>query len=163
MPKVPYTFSQRLLESLGIILVIFYIGYIFVTYPALPEQIPSHFNFAGEIDAYSSKNSFILVAAISVGLYLLVSVSQRFPSIWNVPKKKNASEEDIARNYSYSLSLLLWTKLEMLLIFWFISYFTAGGSSLPIIFLPLSMFILFGTVGYYTYQMCRKRVKEEEK
>ena len=163
MKKMPYTFSQRLLESFGIILVVFYIAYCALIYPDLPEQIPSHFNFAGEIDAYSSKGSFILLAAISVGLYLLVSVSQRFPSIWNVPKKKNASEEDIARNYSYSLSLLLWTKLEMLLIFWFISYCTAGGSNLPIIFLPLSMIILFGTVGYYTYQMCRKRVKEEEK
>ena len=163
MKKMPYTFSQRLLESFGIILVIFYIAYCAVIYPDLPEQIPSHFNFVGEIDAYSSKGSFLFVTAISVVLYLLVSISQLFPSIWNVPKKKNASAEDITRNYSYALSLLLWIKVQMLLIFWIISYYTANGSNLPIIFLPLSMIILFGTVGYYTYQMCRKRAKEEEK
>ena len=58
----------------------------------LPERIPTHFNFSGEINGYSSKGSFVigmpvLMAAVEFLMYFFIA---------NDPKRKNMSRKLIA-------------------------------------------------------------------
>ena len=55
--------------KLGIVLVMF--GAAVYTYPLLPDQIPMHWNFAGEVDSYSPKT---WGAWMVPGLTLLITV-----------------------------------------------------------------------------------------
>ncbi len=44
-----------------------------VTYPFLPDRVPSHWNAAGQIDSYAPKwVNAVLFPAISIGLYILI-------------------------------------------------------------------------------------------
>ena len=50
-----------------------------VTYPFLPEQVPSHWNINGQVDGYLPKlANAILLPAISIGLYLLIQLLVRY-------------------------------------------------------------------------------------
>jgi uncharacterized membrane protein len=50
-----------------------------VTYPFLPEQVPSHWNIAGEVDGYLPKLvNAILVPTMSIGIYLLIWLLMRY-------------------------------------------------------------------------------------
>ncbi|MHB1420346.1 MAG: SdpI family protein [Bacillota bacterium] len=59
----------------------------FLIYPQLPEQVPSHWNVRGEVDAYSSRVFGAFFAqGLSIGIYLLMLL---IPSI--DPKRENYS------------------------------------------------------------------------
>src|SRR5579884_280925 len=50
-----------------------------VTYPFMPEQVPSHWNIYGQVDGYLPKQvNAILLPAVSVGLYLLIWLLTRY-------------------------------------------------------------------------------------
>ena len=50
-----------------------------VTYPFLPEQVPSHWNINGQVDGYLPKlANAILVPAMSIGIYLLIWLLVRY-------------------------------------------------------------------------------------
>ena len=50
-----------------------------VTYPFLPDQVPSHWNAAGQIDGYMPKlANAILLPAISIALYLFIQLLIRY-------------------------------------------------------------------------------------
>lgn len=49
-----------------------------ISYPFLPDQVPSHWNAAGEINGYLPKlANAILLPAISIGIYILIRVLMR--------------------------------------------------------------------------------------
>ncbi|HLI06529.1 MAG TPA: SdpI family protein [Ktedonobacteraceae bacterium] len=50
-----------------------------MTYPFMPERVPSHWNIYGQVDGYLSKQvNAILVPAMSIGIYLLLWLLMRY-------------------------------------------------------------------------------------
>ncbi len=81
-------------------------------YDKLPEQMPSHFNFKGEVDGYSSKNFGVFgLPLMMAGFTLLVSFALNTD-----PKRKNYSPALkaislwLCPGLSVGLSLLIYTK-----------------------------------------------------
>ncbi len=65
-------FTRKELLPVALIVFAFIIG--LVLYPELPEQIPSHWNARGEVDAWSGKTFGVLfLPAIALGVYLLMT------------------------------------------------------------------------------------------
>jgi uncharacterized membrane protein len=65
-------FDKKELIPIFIIFIMFSIG-IFL-YDKMPEQMPTHWNFEGEIDGYGSKfTGLLLMPIITLGIYLLMS------------------------------------------------------------------------------------------
>lgn len=71
-----------------------------VLYPHLPDQIPNHWNFKGEIDHYGSRQSIFMLPGIMAAALLLFAVLP-----WLSPKR---FEVDIFRStYLYLMILVL--------------------------------------------------------
>lgn len=71
--------------SIGVIVLLFAVS--FYLYPSLPEEIPTHWNAAGQVDGYGAKEMIFLFPIISVlifGLFLVIPKIAVF--------KKNVSE-----------------------------------------------------------------------
>jgi uncharacterized membrane protein len=50
-----------------------------VTYPFMPERVPSHWNIYGQVDGYLPKQlNAILVPTMSIGIYLLIWLLMRY-------------------------------------------------------------------------------------
>ena len=79
----PTTLWQRVLGILAPALLLGSIAFILIRWPHLPEQIPSHYNFAGEVDGYSGRGTLLLLPIIGLVTDLTVAIVGRFPKSWN--------------------------------------------------------------------------------
>ena len=70
--------------GLSVLCFLFTLIYGCIKLPQLPDLLPSHYNFAGEIDGWSGKAGAVS-APIVFGFLLLVILGpiQFFPQIWN--------------------------------------------------------------------------------
>lgn len=79
----PATRWQRILGILSPAVLLGAIVFILIRWPQLPEQIPSHYNFAGEIDGYSGRFSLLLMPLIGLVMDASLVLVGRFPKAWN--------------------------------------------------------------------------------
>lgn len=70
--------------GLSVLCFLFTLIYGCIKLPQLPDMLPSHFNFAGEIDGWSGKAGAVS-APIVFGFLMLVILGpiQFFPQVWN--------------------------------------------------------------------------------
>lgn len=73
-------------ESAAALLLSAHLGWLVLNWDSLPARLPRHFGFSGRPDAWTGGSGGIfLLAATSVGIYVLLSLIPRFPSLANVP------------------------------------------------------------------------------
>ena len=58
------TFS-KITNLISLLSVVWIVLYVIITWKNIPDMIPGHYNIAGEIDKYSSKNSIWILIAVS--------------------------------------------------------------------------------------------------
>lgn len=111
-----------------------------VVYSKLPDQIPTHWNVAGEIDGYSSKAFGAFMAPV---IMLVVWLGMKFlPNI--DPKKKNYEKFDS----SYSIIICLLTSFFFVLNLLTITVSLGYDISINKV-IPLIIGILFVILGNY--------------
>ena len=70
-------------------------------YPALPDQIPTHFNAHGTVDSYGPKITLFILPTLSLcfvlGLLYLTKIPHRFNYLVNITPENAASEYLFAR------------------------------------------------------------------
>ena len=81
------TLWQRIL---GIVSPLIFAGvFIFLAlrWRYLPEQIPTHYNFAGEVDGYGSRTTLLILPLIGFVTDIAIAITSRFPQSWNAGVK----------------------------------------------------------------------------
>lgn len=154
--KTEYTKLQKLLEIVGIILLVLFIGFIAISWGQLPDKIPGHYNAAGVVDRWGEKWEILILPIITIILYVGISLILRYPEMWNVPQTKKEANKYLV--YSMAKTMLILMKVEVTANFFFLSYFSVKGKNLPALYTPIFMMIIFGTVIYYTWK-CYKQAK----
>ncbi len=91
-----------------------------VLYPQLPEEIPLHWNIAGEVDRTGERAAAFLPLAIIAGLFLLYKLSPKID-----PKKANYPQFSKAYRIVFGGIILLMAAIQML------TLFQAVNSNLP--------------------------------
>ena len=89
--------------------------FVIIMWSQIPDQIPTHYNFAGEADGYGGKGSLIFMMVLAWFMFILISVLMRFPNTWNMPVKVTA--ENKARLYSITKAMLEVIKMLASLLF----------------------------------------------
>ena len=89
--------------------------FVIIMWSQIPDQIPTHYNFAGEADGYGGKGSLIFMMVLAWFMFILISVLMRFPNTWNMPVKVTA--ENKARLYSITRAMLEVIKMLASLLF----------------------------------------------
>jgi uncharacterized membrane protein len=105
-----YSASQVIIEASTIVILLSLFAYVMTNWNMIPGQVPSHFNFHGQIDSWSNKNMILFPVFVSLFLYLLLTVVSFFPSMWNMPVK--ITEENMERAYHYTRNMITILKLE---------------------------------------------------
>ncbi len=89
--------------------------FVIIMWSQIPDQIPTHYNFAGEADDYGGKGSLIFMMVLAWFMFILITVLMRFPNTWNMPVKVTA--ENKARLYSITRAMLEVVKMLTSLLF----------------------------------------------
>lgn len=157
MATFKYTKMQIALEIAGLLLIVGMITFICVQWNHIPKQIPWHYNALGEIDRWGSKSEILIMPIVGILLYIGITVISFFPQIWNIPVRVTDKNEEAV--YRCMRNLLILTKIEMVGIFLYLTFYSAIAQPLHIAFLPVLLIVLFGTMIFFivrTYQIGKK-------
>lgn len=151
-----YTLFQNVLEKLTILLLLVVLVWVAARYGSLPDEIPTHFDFHGNVGDYGRKSTVWIIYGLAVlmtaGMLVagrLMPVDRRTVNLpWNVPAFAWPALERL------SINLFLWISLELVPIFAVpaITLTYGYGGAVPILVLVA---VLIGTCVYYTIKMYR--------
>lgn len=108
--KVHFRIGDLIVTGLCYIAVITMIVYFLITKNTLPAEIPSRYDFSGNIRAYGSRNILLTAPVSLLFLISVLSVVSLFPSMWNLPGVK-LTEENSGR-----LTGIVRTMLDIMLV-----------------------------------------------
>lgn len=144
--KLSLTLTDKLVEICGWLCIGLLWWETFHYYPGLPDTIPVHYGFSGNVDAYGSKRMMLTLPTIATILFLGISLLNQFPHIFNYPVKINS--ENAERQYRAATRLLRYLKLLIPVIFGFIESETilsisSGSAKINGWFFPMMMGLIF--------------------
>ncbi|ACZ37661.1 DUF1648 domain-containing protein [Sphaerobacter thermophilus] len=156
LPRSSFEIVGELLALIGIIVTVAILLY---AWPDLPDRVPTHFGVTGEPDSWGSKTSVLFPPLVMMALYAGLTILNRFPHIFNYPRV--ITEENAPRQYRLARTLMTWLKAELVWLFAFLEWSivrTAQGEStgIGVVFLPVMLIVLFGTLGIYFWVSARK-------
>jgi hypothetical protein len=93
--------------------------YILWKWSILPEQIPVHFNAVGEVDGWGNRGMIWLLPAITVFLWISMTVLERYPHVYNY---LNLTEENAERQYKNARMMLNVLKAEITAFFVYLDW-----------------------------------------
>lgn len=119
----------------------------------IPDQIPGHYDGAGNIDRWGDKAELWTTPVISLILYAGISVLEKFPGVWNTGVKVTPENQD--RVYSTLQNMISTVKLVMLSNFTCLTAFSAFAMPLPVWFLPVTLLLTFGAIAVFLIRLYR--------
>ena len=88
---------NRIANIICVIIIATMVVLLLLNWNSLPDKVPTHFTFDGTPDGFGDKSALIREPVIAVVIFVLISVVQHFPQIWNFPVQLTA--ENMEREY----------------------------------------------------------------
>jgi uncharacterized membrane protein len=112
--------AQLVFEIAAVCALVLHIVIVFQAWWTLPDQIPAHFGITGQPDRWGSKKEIWLLPALSVVIYVGMTVLSRyapkFNYLWEI------TPANAARQYQLARSLVTALKAEVIALFAIISW-----------------------------------------
>ena len=155
--KVPFTTSQKIIEIITAALLLLMFGYLISIWSSIPDIIPSHYDFAGEANAWSGKSSILIMPLVGAGLYLIITILSFFPQVWNTPVR--ITEKNYLFVYQNIRSLVSYTKLVLVVVFSYVTFKTANSQPLDSLFLPIFLCAMFVPMIFFIVKIVKGKRK----
>lgn len=157
--KVKPTQFTKILEIVNYFLIVMFWVITSLAFKHLPNEIPTHYNGLGEVDAYGDKSTIFFLPLIATVLFVIVSITAKKPHTFNYSVV--ITSENVEAQYKNAMRLMQSVNLFMLLIFIFIDYKTIQialnkSDSLGIWFLPLIGIVGISIIIYSVIQSKKK-------
>lgn len=145
---------------LGSLAVLFWISYSALNGPeSLPDRIPTHFNIAGQPNAWGSRDFLWFLPCVAAGLYLLLTVlgNIRFRR-FNLPVRM--TEANLPFIQDQTIIMVAWIKCEILCLMTYLQWSIVqsarnGTFRLSPLLIPIFLVAIFSTVGWRLTTMIR--------
>ncbi|WP_246943627.1 DUF1648 domain-containing protein [Bacillus pinisoli] len=139
---IPKTKGEWIWDVIGYFSFIGSIVLLVTVWHQLPEQVPAHYNGAGEVDRWGSKWELLILPGIGMFMLLLMQTLEAFPETHNYPSRFNPS--NARQFYLQSRKVLNQVKNICLLLFSIILLESISGAlgwglGLSKFFLPLTI------------------------
>lgn len=149
--KVKPTKLTKQLEIINYVLIVAFWIITLLAYKHLPDEIPTHYNGLGEVDAYGDKITIFFLPLIATVLFVIVSITAKKPHLFNY--SETITSENAEAQYKNAMRFMQFINLFMLLIFIFIDYKTIQialnkSGNLGIWFLPLTGIVAVLIIGF---------------
>ena len=150
-----YKWHQLILFILGLMAIAAVTIYIIMVYGKIEAEIPTHFNYLGEADAYGCKTSLIVHLMIGWGLYAVITVIGAIPAVWNTGIEVTEKNRD--KVYSIIRTMLSILAFAIATFFSFTVFCSAQGKNLPAVALLAFLILVFGTIIISVIRLVRNK------
>ncbi|MBH0161922.1 DUF1648 domain-containing protein [Fictibacillus sp. 26RED30] len=152
--KIQRTWFENFLDIASITLLVIGTVSLISQWAAIPDTVPTHFNAAGEPDGWGSKNNLWILIVMGAVTWLLLTVLEKFPHIYNY---FNLTEENVERQYKNARMMINVMKNEILIFFVYMTWAcaeVANGTSEGLSVWVLPIFII-GITGFIAFFIVR--------
>ncbi len=158
--RMPLTRLEKFFELVAATGLFISVFLILNYWSALPDQVPSHFGVSGQPDNWSGKSILIILPAVSVFIYALITLLGRIPQYANYVVRITA--ENAERQYLLGRQFSSILKAEVIWVFTLINWAAIGVAlercrGLGVYFLPIFLTIVFGSVAIYIYKSVKSK------
>ena len=153
--KIKNSLADIIMEVLGLVMLIGTPLYLVIRWPSIPDKLPMHYNFAGEIDRWGGKGEILFLVVMVWILYLMISLVEHVPSVWNTGVQVTLENRmRVYRTLKYMVKTL---KLAMTLVFTFLIFNTVAGTPLPGWFTAVYVILIIGDLAFWLIRLYRVR------
>ena len=128
---------------------------ILMNWGQLPEQIPTHFTITGEADAYGGKGSLVFLIVLAWVLFIMLSLSVKFPNMWNFPVQ--VTEENKDRLFAIARFMIEILKFLTCILLSLIMLTSALSFALPSVAMVILFVAIMATVAVCIFLMFKNR------
>lgn len=153
--KIKNSLADIIMEALGLVMLIGTPLYLVIRWPSIPDKLPMHYNFAGEIDRWGGKGEVLFLVVMVWILYLMISLVEHFPSVWNTGVQ--VTPENRMRVYRTLKYMVKTLKIAMTLVFTFLIFNTVAGTPLPGWFSAVYVILIIGDLAFWLIRLYRVR------
>lgn len=121
--------------------------YLLVNYAKLPESIPMHFNFIGEVDSWGPKESILILLGVSILIYVLNTGTQRIPHKFNYIVQ--ITEDNAEKQYQMSVRMMSILNLETMILFAYIHWVIIENIKMNPYIMIIFFILVFSTLFLY--------------
>ena len=149
MKKYPL---DQIMNRLSLLLLLGTVVFLTAFWQRIPDEVPMHFNAAGEIDRWSSRTELLILPVISWLVYGLLTVVEQIFRTWTAGGTGMKKKEQVHFLRRHLLSTL---KRLVVVIFTWIPVWCALALPLPVWFLPVTLVAVFGDMVYWIVRLIR--------
>ncbi len=153
--NIKNTIADTVMEYICRLLLVGTLIYLIVRWNAIPDQIPTHYNAAGEIDGWGGKGMVWLPVVISWGLYLGITFIGHYPELWNTGVK--ITEKNKEKVYRLIKYLIGTSKLILVSVFTLLTVFSTLEKPFPAWFTGIYLAVLIGDVAFWLVRIFMER------
>lgn len=140
-----------IIEIMCLTLLIGLTAYLIFHWGSIPDKIPAHYDWEGNIDRWGNKSDLIFLPMMSWFLYLLITGLQQVPLVWNTGVKiTEENEERVYRTLKYMLETL---KLIVVADLTYITIHSLMGKSLSGWFTMIVLVAVFGDLIFWIVRL----------
>lgn len=96
-----------------------YAGMLYLNYNDIPDVIPTHISYKGDIDRYGNKMQLWIAAGVNFILWIALYLVSKFPKYWNIeykPKDVSTFRKNI-RTFIGILSVIVSCAFSTMILF----------------------------------------------
>ena len=154
--KKPITLSDRLLELVAAAMAVCLLVLTGVLYCKAPDTVPSHFNFAGEIDGWSGKEVYWILAVVFLVMMIICASAAYNRKLVNLPirLKEAVFYRQIGLISRMCRIMTLVSGVIWLSVLLAMSADIVGLSpEVAVSFIPMAVVLMLGVVLFYTLKI----------
>lgn len=156
---IPKSTFQKVFDVITLIVFTAGIVHLIAVWGQLPDQVPAHYNAAGEVNRWGSKWELILLPIIAAILAIFMTFLEKHPEWHNY---MNLIENNIEFQYKNSILLLNVIKNECVLLFVLVDYnivqvALGRAESIGILFMPITLAVIFGSIIFFVVRSIRHK------
>jgi uncharacterized membrane protein len=138
-----------------LLLLVGIVAILIINWNNIPDKVPGHYNAMGEVDRWGNKGELLILPISGWLLYIGLTVLEHFPQIWNTGVA--VTEKNATRIYRILKNMIATIKFLIVCVFVFIAANSAFAKALPGWFLPVFLFLIFGSMIFFIVKLVRAK------
>lgn len=124
--RTPLTLVEIIAEVVALIGLLLPIIYLAAIWSTIPDIMPTHFGLSGQASAWGGKRSLLGLVGVSLFIYILLTVTNRFPQAYNLSWP--ITEQNTEVQYKIGRSMIQILKVEVIWIYAYINWICVQGA-----------------------------------
>ena len=156
-PRIPIklTTTDKAVEVAGWLVIGGSWLFMLINYHGIKNNVPTHYDLSGKVDAYGSKASLFWLPLLSLALYIGLTYLNRFPQRFNYLTDINP--DNARQHYTAATRMIRYLKFGLVVIFGYLQYITfqiarGESASLQWWFIPGVFIITLAPFIYFLIQ-----------